>query len=178
MSLSRSLHRRQVLRGLGGLGGLALLRSVLPSHAWGASMAGTNSSVVHGGAAKSVSMDLSIERQAIDIAGSRASATTINGGVPGPLIELWEGQEAVLRVSNWLNEDTSLHWHGILLPFEMDGVPGVVFPGIKPRGDLRGTLSGEAVRHVLVSQPFWPSGTVRDLRPTDRTSKGAGTIFL
>ena len=61
-----------------------------------------------------------------------AWAHTLNGTVPGPLIELHEGREAVLRVHNRLDEDASIHWHGILLPFEMDGVPGVTFPGIRP----------------------------------------------
>jgi CopA family copper-resistance protein len=132
MTFSTSLHRRQVLKGLGGVGGLALLRTVLPSYAWGASSVNDASFRVQGGGARSVTMDLAIAKQTIDIAGSTASATTVNGGVPGPLIELWEGQEAILRVNNGLDEDTSMHWHGILLPFEMDGVPGVVFPGIRP----------------------------------------------
>jgi len=57
---------------------------------------------------------------------------TINGSLPAPLIRLREGREAVLRVTNKLDEYTSIHWHGILLPFEMDGVPGVSFPGIAP----------------------------------------------
>ena len=122
MTFTRSLQRRQVLKGLGSLGGLAILKTVLPSYAWSSSLNAVNSSIVRGGPARSVAMDLSIASEHIDIAGSRASATTINGGVPGPLIELWEGKEALLRVNNRLSEDTSLHWHGILLPFEMDGV--------------------------------------------------------
>ncbi|MBY0512225.1 MAG: copper resistance system multicopper oxidase [Rhodospirillaceae bacterium] len=56
----------------------------------------------------------------------------INGTIPGPLIRLKEGQRARLLVTNRLEEDTSIHWHGILLPFQMDGVPGVSFPGIRP----------------------------------------------
>lgn len=56
----------------------------------------------------------------------------INGTVPGPLIRLKEGQHARIRVVNALEEDTSIHWHGLLVPFHMDGVPGVSFPGIKP----------------------------------------------
>ena len=79
-----------------------------------------------------VEMDIAIREELIDVAGGRASATTINHTVPGPLVELWEGEDAILRVTNHLHEDSSIHWHGILLPFEMDGVPGVTFPGIPP----------------------------------------------
>lgn len=59
-------------------------------------------------------------------------ATAINGTVPGPLLRLRQGEDVVLRLTNGLGEDTSIHWHGVLVPFEMDGVPGISFPGIKP----------------------------------------------
>ena len=59
-------------------------------------------------------------------------AYTINGTLPGPLIRLREGQNVKLVVRNTLDEDTSVHWHGMLLPFHMDGVPGVSYPGIGP----------------------------------------------
>ena len=64
--------------------------------------------------------------------GRRGHAVTINGTVPGPLIRLKEGQIARIAVTNDLHEDTSIHWHGLILPFHMDGGPGVSFPGIKP----------------------------------------------
>ena len=57
---------------------------------------------------------------------------TINGTIPGPVIRLKEGQQATLRVTNRLEESTSIHWHGLLLPPDMDGVPGVSFAGIEP----------------------------------------------
>ncbi|MEO6081456.1 MAG: copper resistance system multicopper oxidase [Steroidobacteraceae bacterium] len=57
---------------------------------------------------------------------------TVNGTIPGPLLRLREGQTARLAVTNNLDEDTSIHWHGVLVPFQFDGVPGVSFPGIKP----------------------------------------------
>ena len=60
-------------------------------------------------------------------------AIGINGTVPGPLVRLKQGQTARLSVVNDLDVDSSIHWHGLLLPFQMDGVPGVSFPGIKPR---------------------------------------------
>ncbi|MFT4560935.1 MAG: FtsP/CotA-like multicopper oxidase with cupredoxin domain [Gammaproteobacteria bacterium] len=56
----------------------------------------------------------------------------INGQLPAPLLRWREGDNVTLRVTNDLTVDTSIHWHGILLPFQMDGVPGVTFPGIKP----------------------------------------------
>jgi CopA family copper-resistance protein len=58
---------------------------------------------------------------------------TINGTVPGPLLRLREGQNVRITVNNRLDEDTSIHWHGFILPFQMDGVPGVSFPGIKAK---------------------------------------------
>ncbi len=59
-------------------------------------------------------------------------AVTVNGTIPGPLIRLKEGETARIAVSNRLPEQTSIHWHGLLVPFQMDGVPGVSFPGIDP----------------------------------------------
>jgi CopA family copper-resistance protein len=56
----------------------------------------------------------------------------VNGTAPAPLIRLTEGQQVRIAVTNRLREDTSIHWHGLLLPFQMDGVPGISFPGIRP----------------------------------------------
>ncbi|NKB87137.1 MAG: copper resistance system multicopper oxidase [Acidobacteria bacterium] len=77
-------------------------------------------------------IDLAIRRTALDIDGRRTSAVTIDGSVPGPLLRFREGGTATLRVHNELDEPTSVHWHGILLPPEMDGVPGISFGGIPP----------------------------------------------
>ena len=77
-------------------------------------------------------IDLLIRRENLDIGGRVGRPITINGSMPGPLIRLKEGQRARLNVTNALDEDTSIHWHGIILPENMDGVPGVSFPGIKP----------------------------------------------
>ena len=76
---------------------------------------------------------LRIARQTIRIDGKLSRAIGINGTVPAPLVRLKEGQTAKLTVVNDLDEDSSIHWHGLILPFHMDGVPGVSFPGIKPR---------------------------------------------
>ncbi|WP_066044106.1 MULTISPECIES: copper resistance system multicopper oxidase [unclassified Blastomonas] len=76
---------------------------------------------------------LKIARQTMTIDGRRSAAIGINGTVPAPLIRLREGQTVRLNVINDLDEDSSIHWHGLLVPPQHDGVPGVSFPGIKPR---------------------------------------------
>ncbi len=76
--------------------------------------------------------ELVIERTRRPIAQGRGRVITVNGQYPGPLVRLREGSEAVLRVRNTLDEWSSIHWHGLLLPPEMDGVPGVSFAGIPP----------------------------------------------
>lgn len=115
--------RRKFLRSSAGLGiGVGL--GMLPGYARG--------SVGLSGFAPDVPVDLAIGRASARIAGTDTTVTGINGTVPGPLIRLMEGQDAILRVTNNLQEDSSIHWHGLLLPYQMDGVPGVSFPGIKP----------------------------------------------
>ena len=75
---------------------------------------------------------LTIGRRDFSVGGRNGHAVTINGTLPAPLIRLREGQNVRIHVTNALGEDSSIHWHGILLPFQMDGVPGVSFPGIRP----------------------------------------------
>ena len=75
---------------------------------------------------------LTIDRHMYSTGGRSGHAIAVNGTVPGPLIRLREGQDVRLHVTNNLDEDSSIHWHGLLLPFQFDGVPGVSFPGIKP----------------------------------------------
>lgn len=74
---------------------------------------------------------LTVGRSRFMVGGRAGHAVTINGTLPAPLIRLQEGQHVRLAVTNNLDEDTSIHWHGLLLPFHMDGVPGVSFPGIR-----------------------------------------------
>jgi CopA family copper-resistance protein len=78
-------------------------------------------------------ISLAIGKVSVKVDGKVSRAVGINGTVPGPLIRLKEGQRVRLRVQNTLDEESSIHWHGLLVPFEMDGVPGVSFPGIMPR---------------------------------------------
>ena len=75
---------------------------------------------------------LTIGHADLRVDGKAGHAIAVNGTVPAPLIRLKEGQNVRLHVTNHLDEDTSIHWHGLLVPFQMDGVPGVSFPGIKP----------------------------------------------
>ena len=77
-------------------------------------------------------IDLTIAKSPLLVGNKVGTPITINGQMPGPLIRLKEGQRAKLNVTNRLSEDTSIHWHGIILPENMDGVPGVSFEGIKP----------------------------------------------
>ncbi|WP_404400975.1 copper resistance system multicopper oxidase [Idiomarina seosinensis] len=77
-------------------------------------------------------IDLTIAKSSLLVGNKVGRPITINGQMPGPLIRLQEGQRAKLNVTNRLSEDTSIHWHGIILPENMDGVPGVSFEGIKP----------------------------------------------
>ncbi|MDG5971622.1 copper resistance system multicopper oxidase [Sphingomonas paucimobilis] len=124
---SFALDRRTLIRSaaLGG-GGLAL-SAALP--AWARSgtpgLAGPMS-VVSG-----EQIALSIGHASLRVGGREGHAIGINGATPGPVIRLKEGQNVRFAVNNTLNEETSIHWHGLLVPFQMDGVPGVSFPGIK-----------------------------------------------
>ncbi|UST72757.1 copper resistance system multicopper oxidase [Pseudomonas siliginis] len=78
--------------------------------------------------------ELFIGETPVNFTGSARTAMTINGSLPGPLLRWREGDTVTLRVRNRLAADTSIHWHGILLPANMDGVPGLSFHGIEPGG--------------------------------------------
>ncbi|TKD45743.1 copper resistance system multicopper oxidase [Azotobacter chroococcum] len=78
--------------------------------------------------------DLDIGEVPVNITGRPRTATVINGSLPGPTLRWREGDTVTLRMRNRLDEDTSIHWHGILLPANMDGVPGLSFDGIAPGG--------------------------------------------
>ena len=85
------------------------------------------------GVMRGTSFDLSIDEAPMNFTGATKMAQTINGSIPGPLLRWREGDTVTLRVANQLDEDTSIHWHGIILPANMDGVPGLSFHGIRPR---------------------------------------------
>ena len=81
--------------------------------------------------------ELTIGPTSINFGGRGAAANGINGSVPGPLLRWREGDDIDLLVRNELNEQSSIHWHGLLLPSNMDGVPGLSFAGIEPGGEYR-----------------------------------------
>ena len=75
---------------------------------------------------------LVVDRTRFSVDGRPGHAVAINGTIPAPLIRLKEGQNVRITVENRLtDEDTSIHWHGFIVPFQMDGVPGISFPGIR-----------------------------------------------
>ena len=120
--------RRSLLRGAAGGLGLLAAQGLVP--AWARSgTAGLRADLptLHG-----PDVALSVGRSPFTVGGRTGHAVTVNGTLPAPLIRLREGQNVRLSVTNHLDEDTSIHWHGLLLPFQMDGVPGISFPGIKP----------------------------------------------
>ncbi|MBX9615203.1 MAG: copper resistance system multicopper oxidase [Caulobacteraceae bacterium] len=123
------LDRRALLRGTVAGGGVLALQGLLP--AW--AQTGTPGLRSDLPTLTGPNIELTVGRSPFTVNGRTGGAITLNGVLPAPLIRLREGQTARLSVTNTLDEDTSIHWHGLLLPFQMDGVPGVSFPGIKPR---------------------------------------------
>src|SRR5690606_14485731 len=75
---------------------------------------------------------LTIEKQAVNFTGKEVMGMTVNGSIPGPTLEFTEGEQAVIHVINKMDVETSVHWHGILLPNFQDGVPYLTTPPIKP----------------------------------------------
>jgi CopA family copper-resistance protein len=120
------LSRRRFVQGValgGAVAGLGLLR---PSNAWALTSPG-QPTVLSG-----TDFALDIAETAVNFTGVARPATTVNGSVPGPILRWREGSTVNLRVTNRLRTQTSIHWHGIVLPFQMDGVPGLSFDGIAP----------------------------------------------
>ncbi|MFV3334135.1 copper resistance system multicopper oxidase [Pseudomonas sp. NY15437] len=76
--------------------------------------------------------DLTIGEGELRLSDGARKALTVNGRTPAPELRFKEGEDVELRVTNTLDRDTSLHWHGLILPYTQDGVPGISFPGIKP----------------------------------------------
>ena len=76
--------------------------------------------------------NLDIDRETVNVTGTPVIKFTINGTIPGPTLRFTEGDDVTIHVTNHLNENTSIHWHGFLIPSAMDGVPDFNgFPGIK-----------------------------------------------
>lgn len=128
MSDKLVIERRDFLRAAALTGAGAGLITALP--AW--------AQLVSGGLVRPLptvsgtDLALTIGEVTLRVDGKSVRGVGVNGTVPAPLVRLIEGQRVRLRVSNALKQESSIHWHGLLVPFEMDGVPGVSFPGIHP----------------------------------------------
>ena len=119
--------RRRFLRVGTAAGAGTALYALSPLRSWAASPSAASASGGPG-----TTTDLVIAKGRLDIDGQSAAPTVVNGVLPGPVLRFREGEIATIRVTNRLEESTSIHWHGLLVPPEMDGVPGVSFDGIAP----------------------------------------------
>ncbi|HJR13339.1 MAG TPA: copper resistance system multicopper oxidase [Rhodanobacteraceae bacterium] len=117
--------RRRFVQGLA-LGGTAAMLGGFAKPVW--ALAGGNQPSILSGA----EFNLEVAEMLVNYTGHARIATTVNGQLPGPLLRWREGTTVALHVTNRMRVPTSIHWHGILLPFDMDGVPGISFPGITP----------------------------------------------
>ena len=123
--MGHTFSRRRFVQGLA-VGGAAATLGLWPRRAGAADRFGT------GGVLDGTEFDLRIAEAPINITGAPRTALTLNGSVPSPTLRWREGDTVTARVANALTEDTSVHWHGILLPANQDGVPGLSFNGIRP----------------------------------------------
>ena len=127
-----SHSRRRFVQGLAGSGALAVVGA--GRMGW---TAGTGSTAVSnagdaGATLSGAEFNLEIGALAVNFTGQPGMATVVNGRLPAPLLRWREGDVITLRVSNRLSAPSSIHWHGIILPADMDGVPGLSFGGIEP----------------------------------------------
>ncbi|MBD8531661.1 MULTISPECIES: copper resistance system multicopper oxidase [unclassified Massilia] len=113
--------RRRILQGVGAAAGVA-----------GLSPARLFAAETDPGALRGTEFDLQIGATPVNFSGAQRLATAVNGRVPAPTLYWREGDTVTLRVTNRLPDTSSIHWHGILVPAEMDGVPGISFSGIHP----------------------------------------------
>jgi FtsP/CotA-like multicopper oxidase with cupredoxin domain len=119
--MEKFVTRRRFVQGLSG----ALATAALPS---GRVAAGVDRRTVSSG----TQFDLEVSALEVNFTGARRLATALNGQVPGPLLRWREGDTVTVRIKNQLTVPTSLHWHGVIVPSDMDGVPGLSFAGIGP----------------------------------------------
>jgi CopA family copper-resistance protein len=127
-----SIDRRTLLRAAAIAGGGAAAIGWLP--AWAQPVSAGTTALMPELAGEDIALRIAAQTFRVDRRDTPAIG--INGTVPAPLLRLREGQRVRLHVTNDLDEDTSLHWHGLLVPTQMDGVPGVSFPGIKARSSF------------------------------------------
>ncbi len=121
------LSRRGFLRTMAQSGLATGVAGLLPSWAQSASAGNVGLTSLRGS-----EFHLSVDRFTAVIDGKVGNALGINGSIPAPLIRFREGDDIAIHVTNHMDSDTSIHWHGLLVPFHMDGIPGISFPGIRP----------------------------------------------
>ncbi len=128
--LSTDHSRRRLIQGLAA-GGAVLSMPSLLKPVWAGESTGQTATgmapVLTG-----TEFDLTIAETAVNYTGTPRMATTINGSIPAPILRWREGDTITLRVTNRLPVSSSIHWHGIILPYQMDGVPGISYTGIAP----------------------------------------------
>ena len=136
MNKKNILNRRRFLTGSSTLLGASML-STLPTIANSALGANQKNAVINSDKPDhkvpiltGKEFDLYVSKKPIIVDGKSSTATLINDSLPAPTLKMREGDTVVIRVHNQMNESTSIHWHGLLVPFEMDGVPGISFDGI------------------------------------------------
>ena len=136
MNNKNMLNRRRFLTGSSTLLGASML-STLPTIANSALGANQKNAVINSDKPDhkvpiltGKEFDLYVSEKMITVNGKSSMATLINDSLPAPTLKMQEGDTVTIRVHNQLNESTSIHWHGLLVPFEMDGVPGISFDGI------------------------------------------------
>ncbi len=122
--LPTGITRRRFVTGAAAAGFLPTLATLSPGLALASTPSANRSTGKH--------FSLEVGYSTVNFTGAERQATTVNGGIPGPLLRWREGDRVTLDVRNGLSEDTSIHWHGMILPTDMDGVPGMSFAGIKP----------------------------------------------
>jgi len=97
-----------------------------------ASLVSSNEQAVNFPELRGQRFNLEIDYQLVNFTGQNKIATTVNGSLPAPILRWKQGEKVTLKVTNNLAHDSSIHWHGMILPSNMDGVPGLSFAGIKP----------------------------------------------
>ncbi|SBT04045.1 Copper resistance protein A homolog [Candidatus Propionivibrio aalborgensis] len=124
------LPRRRFVQGLAA-GGVLLGASAWSSRGW-AQNADADGGLPGVPILRGTEFDLVVANTPVNFTGNSGMATAINGSIPAPTLHWREGETVTLRVTNKLPVSTSIHWHGIILPYQMDGVPGISFAGIAP----------------------------------------------
>lgn len=118
--------RRTFVKGLA-VGGALASSGLWPVPSWAQAPSRARAGVLSG-----TEFDLRIGATRVNITGAARTAITVNGSLPAPTLRWRQGDTVTIRVTNTLDEEASIHWHGILLPANMDGVPGLSFHGIHP----------------------------------------------